>query len=313
MADRVLNTLSEFLDANAHRFYPLDPAFGSQTALSSALPPALLLDLRIISTSNLPDNSGTDTTYLSKVVTDGVHARLYLAYKKGGDNPVELGCIATIDAANAPGDRINFQSAEKNPAGGVIFEGFLIVGDATVLQQMPPVTTLDEDTGRLYTGCIQHMTKWAAGLKVGTEILGGVVELVAGAGVELTVLNNTIQISCVGAIPPENNIIVSDIDILNTLQEIYGTPITSINGVSITNGNWKICTKESEGLVVTAWSDNSITITNTLASACCGQESISMIVDNVAELNERVGLIQSFQNQLDTNLNILSAQMTKLG
>jgi len=311
MSDLPANALSEFLAANAHRLYPLDPIFNNDTALENTLPPALLLDMRIIATSNMPNNSGTDCTYISKVVTDGTHARFYLSTKTG-DSVTDLGCIATIDAANQPGDRIDFQSIDRNPPGGIIFEGFLIVGDTSVLAQMPSVTELSYSDGRLYAGCIHHMTKWAAGIKVGSEILGGVVELVGGAGVEISVDGNTIQISCVGAIPPENGEIVKDSDILDMLEARYGAPITSVNSVKITDGDWKICTKESEGLVAIA-ADNSITITNTLASACCSQESISYIVDNIAELNERVGLIQSFQNQLDTNLNIISAQLSKLG
>jgi hypothetical protein len=57
---------------------------------------------------------------------------------------------------------------------------------------------------------------------------------------------------------------------------------------------------------------NSIVITNIKAQACCTADDISVIVDNIGALNERVGVIQSMQTQVDGNLNILSAQLTRL-
>ena len=199
---------------------------------------------------------------------------------------------------------------------GYVIQGYIIVGDLEyLLPKMPPSITLTYLTGKLYTNCILHMSQWLTGIQIGNETLTGIVNLVAGEGIDIAVNGNTITISCVGAqLPPENQIIVSDPDILTNITETYGVPITSINGVSITEGGeWTLAVKQDEGLTVSV--DNTahcITINNPLAKACCTADQISVLASNIGSLNERVGAIQSFQNQLETGMNILSTQLTRL-
>ena len=299
------NVLSEFLSENAHRFYPLDPTF-TEGAVNPTIPPALILDLGIIASPDLPDNNGANTTYLSKVVTDGVTASFYMAAKING-NTIDFGCVAVTGVGALAGTRIDLTPIRYSDGNvDIIMEGFLVVGDVTVLQQMPPTTILDANTGKIYTGCIQHLTQWVAGIKVGDQLLGGIVNISGGPGVELSVSGNDITIWCTGAIPPDNTAIVSDADIMETLKQQYGAPITSINGVAV-GPDWKIAVSGDLGITT---SQGGITLQS---EVCCGADELGYIVDNIAALNERVGVIQSFQTQLDTNLNILSVQVAKLG
>ena len=305
--------LPEFLNDNAHRAYPFDKSVND-----NGVPPALILDLGIIATESLPDNSdindNNNVIYISKIVTDGEHIRFYMSAKIGGTT-VDFGCVATADITTPAYSRIDLAPVINN-AYNIVFEGFIVLGDLSLLSKLPPVTTLTAAKGRIYTGCIQHMTQWVAGINIDGQILSGIVTLQPGPGVTFDVdeVTNTIKIGCAGAIPPSNAIIVTDADILAELTRLYGTPISKINTVAVTNGDWTISTVDGDGLSVSVNNDaNSITINNDFAKACCSKTDIEYIVNNISALNERIGVVQSFQSQLETNLNILSAQMTKLG
>lgn len=311
--------LREYYNENAHRYYPF--------VNTNEVPTGLILDFCLISTANLPDNAtseDTSVTYISQLTTDGTQLRVYLAATTA-DGDIDFGCIATTDvstpivAGGVLGRRTNIAYA----ANGYVFQGYIITGDLErLLPLMPASTSLDAITGRLYTNCIMHMTQWVAGIQVGDETLTGVVELVAGPGISLNVSGNTVTVSCTGAtIPPDNAIIVDDDTLRNNLIAAYGQPITSINGVAITpssdgrlfGGGWTIAVKPDEGLVVVA--DNtthSISITNQFAQACCSSDQIQTLVDNIAQLNERIITVNNFLTQLETNVNIISTQLTRL-
>lgn len=295
---------------NAHRAFPFDPIDSDNNPTTNNVPDALILDLRLIATDSVPDNTSLESsTYISKIVTDGMQIRFYMSIiTAGSDTPVDCGCIATVDVSDA----IKVVTNVSYAGNGFIFEGKLITGDTTVVRTMPPVIELNRYNGRLNEICIQHMTYWVAGLQVGDKTYGGLVNLEAGPGVTITANGNTLTISCSGAIPPDNTTIIDDQTLLNEVTTLYGTPITKINHTAC-GGDWTISVKASEGLVVTPDANTtSIIIENTKAQACCTIDDIETLVTNIGALNERVGVIQSVQTQLDGNLNILSAQLARL-
>lgn len=303
--------LLEWPNENAHRYYPFDPPVGN------TVPTALILDLGIIATVNLPDNSGSNTTYLSKVVTDGTQVRFYLSADIT-NSTIDFGCVATVDVSSAIGVRTNFKCVQD----GIVLEGYIITGDLSVTQQMPAVTELDADSGRLYTGCIQHMSSWLAGVQIGDQTLSGIITFVAGAGVDFSVNGNTVTISCTGAeIPPDNQIITSDTALFNYVTEQYGIPITSINGILVgadlpedaTGANWSIAAAPDSDLSINAnGQTHSITINNLKAVSCCSGDEIATLVNNIGALNDRVGVLNSFVTQMETNLNVMSVQAARL-
>lgn len=305
----------EYYNENAHRYYPFVNA--------NQVPTGLILDFCLLATTNLPNNATTaDTsiTYISQLTTDGTQLRVYLSATTSTDGVIDFGCIATADVytplvvGGVPGRRSEIAYA----ANGYVFQGYIITGDLErLLPSMPASIPLDAVTGRLYTNCILHMTKWMTGIQVGDETLTGLVNLVAGDGIDLTVdqATNTVTVSCVGAsVPPENAVIVSDSKLLENITNTYGYPITRINGVPITSGgDWTIAVRPDEGLVVTADGLNhNISIINQLAQACCSSNDIQTMANNIAALNERVITVQNFLSQIETNVNILSTQLSRL-
>lgn len=303
--------LLEFLNENAHRYYPF------ATTTGNTVPTALILDLGIIATTNLPNNSGADSTYISKIVTDGTQVRFYFAAKVG-NSTVDFGCLATVDVNNTIGTRTNFKYAGQ----GYVLEGFIVTGDLTVTANMPATTTLTYESGRIYTGCIQHMSSWLAGVQIGDQTLSGLVIFKAGAGVTFAVDGNTVTISCTGAeIPPDNQIITTDATLFNYVTEQYGIPITSINGILVgaelpegsTGANWSISAAPDSDLSININGEtHSITINNLKAVNCCSGDEIATLVDNIGALNDRVGVLSSFVTQVETNLNIMSVQAARL-
>lgn len=313
--------LREFLDENIHRSYP----FATSNGVPNSIPTPLIVDFGIIATSNVPNNTGAGTTYISKVVTDGVTVQIELSFSVGGST-TNLGFVATADVSGDLFTRKDFQVVESN----IVLEGFVVFGDMTVTASMPAVTNLSASTGALYSGCIQHMTNWLAGLKVGDTTLSGIVELVAGDGINISANSstNTITISCIGAEHPiDNSQISGDLDILNNVVATYGVPITAINVggstqnieiASISDGafegnTWYITTQTTDTISIDSDADiRSIIINDITATACCGEDSLTTLVDNIAELNTRAGLLETAQTQLETNLNTVSTQIARL-
>lgn len=316
----------EYYNENAHRYYPFVNA--------NNVPTGLILDLCLIATPNLPTNAtseSTDVTYISQLTTDGTQLRVYLAATIDAD-VVDFGCIATTDISTplVTGGVVGRRTDICYAADGIVFQGYIITGDLErLLPQMPASITLDETTGRLYTNCILPMTKWVSGIQVGNTVLTGLVTVEPGDGVTLTpdTDTNSIRISCIGAaLPLENGVIVDDNTLLNRITDLYGIPITSINGVpiagndpTIVNGNlsgggvWTIAVADDEGLAVTADNNtHTITISNPAgAAACCTDDQISMLASNIASLNDRVMTVQSFLTQLETGMNIISTELTR--
>lgn len=297
--------LLEFLNENAHRYYPFAP---TNTGTANEVPTALILDLGIIATTNLPDNSGTNSTYISKIVTDGVQVRFYFAADVGGIVQ-DFGCLATVDVDDTIDKRTNFKYA----GNGYILEGFIVTGDLSVTAAMPATTMLDKDSGRIYTGCIQHMSSWLAGIQIGEQTLSGIIEFVAGAGIDFSISGNTVTINCTGAVlPPDNAVITSDEKLLGNITQQYGTPITHINGTAI-GADWNIVSADDSNYTIAPdYDTHSITVNNLSAQACCDDSDIAVLTDNISALNDRVGVLNTFLNQVSTNLNILSVQASRL-
>ena len=295
--------LLDWLNENAHRYYPFDPPAGNN------VPTALILDFGLLATTNLPNNSGSNTTYISQIVTDGTQVRFYLSANIGG-SVTDFGCIAAVDVNATIGLRTDFKYAAQN----FVLEGYIITGDLSVTAKMPAVTALDASTGKIYTGCIQHMSQWLTGIRVGDQTLSGIVTLVAGPGISFSVSGNTVTILCTGAqLPVDNAIIIDDLTLRQSIEDEHGTPITQICGQTFSNGNWVITTDPDEGLEVTADSNtHSISIKNLNAVACCTQDDIATLVDNISALNDRVGVLDQFLKQIETNVNIISVQASRL-
>lgn len=318
----------EFYDENAHRFYPFVNA--------NQVPTGLILDLCLLTTPNIPDNANSTNTlpslYISQLTTDGTMLRVYMRAVDEDSVETDFGCIATIDGTTPPiegvnvGRRTNIVYANN----GYVMQGYIITGDLeNLLPAMPASIPLDEVQGRLYTSCILPMTQWLTGIQVGNTTLTGVVRLSAGPGITLGVdtATNTVTFACTGArLPIENTSITTDSDIFSTTVNIYGYPITSINGVPVKgygdtsvittgtkDGDWTFAVNADEGLsVISEPSEHTIYIKNNLAKPCCTADDIAALTDNIAALNERVITIQSFQTQLETNMNILSTQLTRI-
>ena len=295
--------LLEWPNENAHRYYPFDPPAGN------SVPTALILDFGLLSTTNLPDNSGNDTTYISQIVTDGTQVRFYLSASIGGA-VTDFGCIAAVAVSPTVGLRTDFKYADQD----FVFEGYIITGDLSVATKMPAVTELDASSGKIYTGCIQHMSQWLTGIRIGDQTLSGIITLEAGPGISFSVSGNTVTILCTGAeLPVDNSIITDDAELRTSIENEHGTPITEICGKSFSDGKWVIATDPNEGLSVVADSDtHSITIRNLNAVACCTQDDIATLVDNISALNDRVGVLDQFLKQVDTNVNIISVQASRL-
>lgn len=308
--------LKEFLNENANRSYPF--------SVANAVPTALIVDFGAVVSDLVPDNTGDveeNALYINKVVTDGITVGVGLGALIDG-TAKDFGTVATISVGQDTNQQVNF----KVVSDGMVIEGFVTFGTTLCAPSMPPVITLDATTGLVYSGCLQKLTEWIMGFKVGDTTLSGVVELVAGPGIEINADQSTgkITITCTGAAVPVGNAdIVDDQTLLGEIVSLYGAPITQINGESIVtsggDGAWTIGVVPGDDnpygntlQVTTDPETSTIEIADTNATACCTQDQINTLVNNIGELNTRVGTLEGLQTQLETNINTVSTQLTRV-
>ena len=334
----------EFLNENANRYYP----FYCPSGVANTVPTALLVDFHaFVSSADLNNTNTTwDTNsegyrvanpdiptttgyglYINKIITDSVTVGVGLGAVVG-TTTYDFGTVAIATIDDVLDKIVDFKVVQN----GYVIEGYVVFGDTREALNMQGVTDLDSDYGMLYPGCIQVLTEWLMGIKVGDTTLSGVITLEAGAGVSLNVSGNTISITCCGAeVPVQNTQITTDADILSAITAQYGAPITSINGNTIgsndTPNNWSIAsysgaitsggtTSESpygNSLQIEAIASSGIiSIRDVNAAACCTQDDIATLLDNLSSLNTRVGLVENAQDQLESDINVVNTQQTRL-
>lgn len=303
----------EWLNDNLSKAYPLADNTGGS---ASTLPPSLLVDGVVIA-----ETPGVVSARISSLkVSDTVWSMsLLVTYRNTQqvDTPVNYEDIITVSLDS---DKNTVAKFLKSVDGKTI-SGSFTIGCPDAVADWPAITYfLNSDTG-LHPSVIHELTDlFLTGIKVGDTVLTGEIELIAGDGIELSVDENTNGIRITNTkYAVDNTIIYDDQSLLDAVVARYGAPIRSISGVlPDADGNINIVVPAEYSAVdeyVSIAASNSEAGVLTIALAkdpCLNINDIQVAVDNLDALNERAAKLDAGVKALDSALNRLATQMSRM-
>lgn len=329
MSGEIVRISSEWLDANKFRAYPFDESCANA---AGRIPPSVFTDAFFITTGL----SG-GPLIIRRVVLGQTSFQLYMAAAD-----VDLGLVADILYDTPDRTQIPIQASY---GGGISLDGVLIVGNAQDIKTMQADNELDEENGKLFYGCCREFSKpGVTGIRVGNTIYDGVVDLVAGDGINITTTEGTggvttIQITAPSRVPPEANTeVINDSTLLDELIDLYGSPVTTINGVGPTesgnillvhpskvsstndgastgSGDDEVSTGSGGGYTVfpVSGSVGAVVLGDaTGAQEACEDTLVETIMSNISELNNRLSRISESIDAIDMANNVMSISLSRL-
>lgn len=318
MSEQIIGRLlSEWLNSNQHRAYPL-----KDSTVGNGLPFGFLVDAFFITSTSI--NSAR--LYISTVTRSNTN----ILIKMGGyvDNEVtDFGVVATVPFSATPGTSIPIAISGNN----FTLAGSFIIGDTKCMETVPAVIELGEELGVLFPGCVRTTHDTLIGIKVNGTLYSGVVTLEAGEGIEFTTKENeagetVITITSAGdyTIPEEalDKMIVDDTALLKKAIEEYGEPVRTICMVPPdADGNIVFSTPKTgdadSGQYVEASSTGigtvCLTITNDKTVVNCTDHSVQIeaLVQSLSNLNERSVDIHEAVMAIDTAVSGLALQVSR--
>lgn len=215
---------TEWLTANLSRAYPLADATGG---MPGTIPCRLLADAFILIYGDVKEHE--TTLYINKVISSSTEVVFYLT-GRFGDNYKGFGPVATFDKQCDIGTVKSFEISHD----GILVSGKLVAGDLHSGDDIPTALDLTETTGALFPGCYRVAPPGLQGIEVDGIIYTGVVELVAGDGINISVDEQDTHTAIVISVPEytlpdENLVIVDDKTLLREAIEEYGVPVRSLN------------------------------------------------------------------------------------
>lgn len=306
----IVRISSEWLDANKSRAYPFDDICADSP---NRIPSEVFTDAFFTVTG-----IGYESMYVSKVVQGPTSFQVYVRTEKR-----DIGLLADIPYDTPERSQL---SVDIDVGDGVSVSGLLVVGNVLGIKSMLPVTELGLSDGKLFNGCVRSFSvDGVSGIKVKDRIYRGVVDLVPGEGITLetksTQEETLIYVTATNRqIPRENLIIVDDEKLLEELSNLYGTPVSMINGVSPDPegniilaypkqqtaegaGGFSPFPAESGAIVLQDSSGATISCENTL---------IETIMANISELNERAARQAETTTAIDTANNVMTVSLSRI-
>lgn len=335
MSDQFSKLSAEWLSANLSRAYPLDDSTGG----SSPIPCRFLVD-GLFLTAGIVKTS----LYISELairesdIVMSITGELITDSTDGGDPTfVTFPELIAIPRNAKYGDVFEFY-AEDSQNEDVRISGNVVVGDISVYKNHQTLYKLSIEESKIFPAIVIDMGKVCiTSLVVGGVRVTGDVVINLGSGLSATVLEDgTINIESIGRysrsvatatdtldqeIDGSNLVIVSDEDLIEEALAKFGTPVTSINGISPdSNGNISIATVDTtfdgedinEDVVLASGDDGSATVTLKLKrDPYMEAGTINTLIKNCEQLSTRCAIIDTAQTALDNELSNLAARMTR--
>lgn len=292
------SVLDEFMNANSHRAYPFNTLNSIDTTL--------FLDLRVI----VDKPSDVGDLHISEVNNNPSTVVVTFSC----DEDILVGTVTLDKELLSVGSQQSF--VLRNADKYILVEGTLYIGDINCLESSH---TLTSTTGAIYPGCIWSANSWCRGLVINGQLLTGVVSLEAGEGMEFTLTSSSddetiVSLTSKGVL--NANVFPSYTDyteevntyiennwssIVKDMEETYGKPITSINGVS----------PDAEGNITISSSTLDITgLTEGLElNYTISDSNLTTLIAEIAELNTRAGVLETSLSDVDDNVDNLSTAL----
>ena len=305
----------EWLNANMSKAYPFDDTVGGSP---EALPSDLLVDGLIIS-----ESPNIASAFVSNVFVGdtGWGLGITVTYRESATETVEVIFNKLI---YVPFNAQQFTAVDfDNTVDGYHISGSFTIGNADSIANWPADSSLTSESGELSPAIIHALSgDFIRGIQVGDVTLTGEIELVAGDGIELVVDQDTNSIKIVNTKYQLNDStdlkITGDKELLAAITSQYGTPIRTICGVLPDDGgniDIKVPTDLDGSTFVSVERVNSDAGTIVLGldpNPKLYMSDIEVVVDNLAALNDRASILDAGIKSLDSAINRLATQMTRL-
>lgn len=319
-------TLIEFLDDNAHRCYPFTDV--------NELPTDFIVDLHIVTT----DNVRKDGVYLNTVTVGDTTVQLNFDVSLITGQRVHLSTPVVLPI----NDEFNVEHCIKliDEVYEVIIEGSITVGSYTNLIAQSKARYDLQSSANIFSACVIPVTEWCTGLVINGKLYTGVVHMVFETGFEVYNHGEYIIIQAKGLQLPEGNVdIISDDEMQAIAKNNVGTGVTSINGLTgdvlINTGTYSIEHQDptysavdgeegrpmtdANNLQITS-SENAIIISNAKdnpnydinSDSSLLNTSIDTLLANASALNDRYQVLDKHNYAVDTAVNLLSNQLSKV-
>lgn len=309
---------AEWLNANTFRAYPLADSTGG---VPGTLPSQLLVDMLLLYEG--AEIASASVSRISKTLIEYSGSPAQYTPTAAFRCSLSLRIIKTDGAVETIDDFVSFDSNTEfgteipfvHPLSGLIIKGTVTVGYVSSLVSLPVETEISETGGELHPGVVHQIS-----LSSGVESINGLtgdITIQAGDGIVIEVVGNVINISSSGYNIEHDNSILSDKELLDALQERFGIPITTINGVEPVNGNMTFGVRTatdgcSNVEVITAQAADGAIYLEMQKDPCIDDANIQKIVENLSNLNARCADVEAGVRLADTGINALAAQLARL-
>lgn len=279
----------EWLNHNANRSYPLDDkATGIDTSGAFTLPKAFLLDLA------WPVHAAFDQPYdrfhIVNLISTGQIVICNIGYTDSTNVSRVVGSFQVERESHTPG------AAYRIVGVGEYWDsvGHVSIGDLDSFAFQGGSFVFDLAGARLAPTCIRPALRGVSALRTRTgldvsDLITGDIRLEAGSNIRLTVDadTNTIRIDAISGVGLEEQC---------DCAAVSGIPIRTINLIPPdADGNFTLV------------GDDCITLTEMLSglqlkdecsSACCGCDELTVIVDTVETMEEKIAAVERARDEL---------------
>lgn len=311
------NTLTEFLNENLHRNYPLlDGASGADSNAEFNIPTELFADLRIVTPTGY---KAYGSFFVSGLVVRRYTLDVEISYKPDAGVITVLGYFRDIKADADAFTEYEMVTSKQTLGSMLPLEdsyGVMVAGVGIPTTILPgSYRFLYGDGALVPTVSTEQVTQFRS-LRVGSSVITGDVVLEEGANITLELSNDsntgvtTIKINAQE--PSVSGIVLTDdASLLAALTDLYGEPITSINQIPPENGNFDLTTADC--LAVSQAGLAGLVFTNPCGVPCCDKDSyLTPVYDSVNQLNSRHVRLEDFLADVRTQLGILIPRLKDL-
>lgn len=189
--------------------------------------------------------------------------------------------------------------------------GFLYFGDVDLFIGYANQWNLDVNSGAFALDCIHPFPDGFTGFIVnGSKITGDIV-LEAGDGITITAEGNHIKIK--SNVDISSSLITSREELVTAIANKFGNPIVTINDIYSNPATQDFTISAAEGSCsMVSPNANGIILSNPCATTCCDKTSLSVIIDNINELNSRAARLTDYLNSVSSNVNSINNELSIL-
>jgi len=306
----------EWLDRNLTRQFPLDDSAEALDITGTfRIPTTFMVDMFL----TIPPDTDNTLYYVKALTVRRYTIDVEIGYDGAGEELL-IGKFTKIPCDAALNSSYDFEPSPQTDSSYkpfTIMTGTLIVGKTEEILKYPGRWLFQSDGTPILSTRASEGLAAVRSFKVGTQIFTGDIALREGSGVTLTPsydsVNDRTVITISANIADSGELaipITDDASILANLTSLYGTPVTSVNGIKPdVSGNFTLqpidCTEFTP-------IEGGVRVENPCSKPCCDKSDLDDAYTAISELNLRYARMEGYYQSLSRNINELQARLIGL-